>query len=105
MILLQRNRIGEAELVGFLSRRYCIPPVTIDGRTIPADVLRLIPAAVAWKCELLPLERTEQMLTVAMTDPTNVLALDDVTFMTGLEVCPVATPPPQTCARRPRPRG
>jgi len=88
-MLLQRNLITEADLVGFLSKRYRIPPVTLNGREVPRDVLALVPAAVAWKYEVLPIERTEMMLTLAMADPTNVLALDDITFMTGLEVCPV----------------
>ncbi|MBI4246087.1 MAG: hypothetical protein HY614_02760, partial [Candidatus Rokubacteria bacterium] len=88
-ILLQRHLIGEAELVGFLSRRYRVPPVTLDGQTIGPDVLSLVPASVAWKYEVLPIERTAEMLTVAMADPTNVLALDDIAFMTGMELCPV----------------
>jgi type IV pilus assembly protein PilB len=90
-ILLHRNMVSEGELVGFLSRHYRVPPVSLEGRAIATEVLGLVPAAVAWKYELLPIERTDQTLTVAMADPTNVLALDDVTFMTGLEVCPVVT--------------
>ncbi|OLB93466.1 MAG: hypothetical protein AUH30_20015 [Candidatus Rokubacteria bacterium 13_1_40CM_68_15] len=81
--------MGEAELVGFLSRRYGIPPVTLNGREISGDVLGLVPAAVAWKHEVLPLERTEQTLTLAMTDPTNILARDDISYMTGFDVCVV----------------
>jgi type IV pilus assembly protein PilB len=88
-LLLQRKLVSESELVGFLSKQYSIPPVTLNGREISADVLRLVSPAVAWKHEVLPIERTESMLTLVMADPTNVLALDDITFMTGLEVCPV----------------
>ncbi len=88
-LLLQRKLIGEAELVGFLSKRCRIPPVTLNAREIPAEVLGLVAPAAAWKYEVLPIERTGAMLTLAMADPTNVLALDDITFMTGLEVCAV----------------
>src|SRR3989442_568583 len=88
-LLLQRHLVGEAELAGFLSRRYGIPPVTLNGRDISGDVLVLVPAAVAWKHEVLPLELTGQTLTLAMTDPTNVLAPDDVAYMTGFDVCVV----------------
>src|SRR5262249_43027141 len=88
-LLLQRRLVGEAELVGFLSRRYGIPPITLNGLEIPRDVLDLVSAAVAWKHEVLPIERTDEMLTLAMADPTNVLARDDIAFMTGLEVCVV----------------
>jgi len=88
-LLLQRHLVGEAELAGFLSRRYGIPPVTLNGRDISGDVLALVPAAVAWKHEVLPLELTGQTLTLAMTDPTNVLARDDVAYMTGFDVCVV----------------
>src|SRR5881628_2674880 len=86
-LLLQRHLVGEAELVGFLSRRYGIPPVTLNGREISGDVLALVPAAIAWKHEVLPLELTEQTVTLAMTDPTNVLARDDIAYMTGFDVC------------------
>ncbi|MGH7389073.1 MAG: type IV-A pilus assembly ATPase PilB [Candidatus Rokuibacteriota bacterium] len=88
-LLLQRKIIGEAELVGFLSKRYRIPPVTLNAREVPAEVLGLVSPSVAWKYEVLPIEKTDTMLTLAMADPTNVLALDDIAFMTGLEVCPV----------------
>ncbi len=88
-LLLQRRLVGEAELVGFLSRRYGIPPVTLNAPEISSDVLALVPAATAWKHEVLPLERTEQALTLAMADPTNVLARDDIAYMTGFEVCVV----------------
>ena len=74
-LLLQRHLVGEAELAGFLSRRYGIPPVTLNGRDSSGEVL--------------PLELTGQTLTLAMTDPTNVLARDDVACMTGFDVCVV----------------
>src|SRR5262249_57555319 len=88
-LLSRRALVGGAGLVGFLSRRYGIPPITLNGLEIPRDVLDLVSAAVAWKHEVLPIERTDEMLTLAMADPTNVLARDDIAFMTGLEVCVV----------------
>jgi len=88
-ILLQRKLVDEAELLDVLSARGGLQKVGLAGRTIAPEILGLVPAAVAWKYEVLPLERADQALTLAVADPTNVLALDDVAFMTGLEIRPV----------------
>jgi len=88
-VLLKLNFVQEEQLIGFLSKQYGIPSITLSQLDIDPDVLRLVPDAIAKKYEVLPIKRTGAQLTLAMADPTNVFALDDVAFMTNLQVTPV----------------
>ncbi|MEK8035379.1 MAG: type IV-A pilus assembly ATPase PilB [candidate division NC10 bacterium] len=88
-ILVRHNAITEDQLVAFLSKQYGIPSITLSQLDIDADVLKLVPAQIAKKYEVLPIKRTGNSLTLAMADPTNVFAVDDVGFMTNLQVIPV----------------
>src|SRR5438552_3438035 len=88
-ILLKLNFIQEEQLIGFLSRQYGIPSITLSQLDIDPEVLKLVPDAIARKYEVLPIKRQGTTLTLAMADPTNVFALDDVAFMTNLQVTPV----------------
>jgi type IV pilus assembly protein PilB len=88
-ILLKLNFIQEEQLIGFLSRQYGIPSITLSQLDIDAEVLKLVPDAIAKKYEILPIKRQGTTLTLAMADPTNVFALDDIAFMTNLQVTPV----------------
>jgi type IV pilus assembly protein PilB len=88
-ILVRLQFIHEDQLIGFLSRQYGIPSITLSQLDIDPDVVRLVPAQIARKYEVLPVKRTGNALTLAMADPTNVFALDDVAFMTNLQVLPV----------------
>ena len=88
-ILVRLNVITEDQLIAFLSKQYGIPSITLSQLDIDADVLKLVPAQIAKKYEVLPITRTGNSLTLAMADPTNVFAVDDVGFMTNLQVIPV----------------
>ena len=76
-------------ITAVLSRQYGIPSVNLELFQIDSQVLHLIPQEVAQKYSVLPLSRVGASLTLAMVDPTNVFAMDDVKFMTGLNVEPV----------------
>jgi type IV pilus assembly protein PilB len=76
-------------ITAVLSRQYGIPSVNLELFQIDESVLRLIPQEVAQKYSVLPLSRVGATLTLAMVDPTNVFAMDDIKFMTGLNVEPV----------------
>jgi type IV pilus assembly protein PilB len=76
-------------ITAVLSRQYGIPSVNLDLFNIEPSVISLIPHEVASKHSVLPLSRVGATLTLAMVDPTNVFAMDDVKFMTGLNVEPV----------------
>ena len=88
-ILLKLNFVQEEQLIGFLSRQYGIPSITLSQLDIDPEVLKLVPSAIAKKYEVLPIKKQGTALTLAMADPTNVFALDDVAFMTNLQVTPV----------------
>jgi len=87
--LVKLGLISDDMITAVLSRQYGIPSVNLDLFNIEPGVLRLIPQEVAQKHSVLPLSRVGATLTLAMVDPTNVFALDDVKFMTGLNVAPV----------------
>ncbi len=81
--------LKDAELVDFLSKHFGVPAVDLGQIKIDAAVIKIIPAELARKYTILPISKAAARLTVAMTDPTNVFALDDIKFMTGYTVEPV----------------
>ncbi|HKR14128.1 MAG TPA: type IV-A pilus assembly ATPase PilB [Pyrinomonadaceae bacterium] len=87
--LVKLGLVSDDMITAVLSRQYGIPSVNLDLFNIDPGVLRLIPQEVAQKHSVLPLSRVGATLTLAMVDPTNVFAMDDVKFMTGLNVEPV----------------
>ena len=87
--LVKLGLVSDDMITAVLSRHYGIPSVNLELFNIDPAVLRLIPQEVAQKHSVLPLSRVGATLTLAMVDPTNVFALDDVKFMTGLNVEPV----------------
>ncbi len=88
-VLVRLKLVNEEQLTGFLSRQYGIPSITLSQLDIDPGLLRLVPPQIAKKYEVLPVKRAANTLTLAMADPTNVFALDDVSFMTNLQVLPV----------------
>ncbi len=88
-ILVRLGFITEDSLVSFLSKQYSIPAITVAQVDPDPDVLKLVPEQIAKKHSVLPIKRMGNALTLAMADPTNVFALDDVGFMTGLQIQPV----------------
>src|SRR6266498_1833747 len=88
-ILVKLNFVTEEKLIAFLSRQYGIQSITLSQLDIDPEVLKLVPEQIARKYEVLPIKRQGNQITLAMADPTNVFALDDVGFMTNLQVVPV----------------
>jgi len=88
-ILIRLGFINEEQLIGFLSRQYGVPSITLSQLEIDPEVLKLVPAAIAKKYEVLPVRKMGNSLALAMADPTNVFALDDISFMTNLQVLPL----------------
>jgi type IV pilus assembly protein PilB len=81
--------LKDHELVDFLSKHFGVPAVDLSQIKIDPVVMKIIPAELARKYTVLPISKAAARLTVAMTDPTNVFALDDIKFMTGYTVEPV----------------
>ncbi|HEU5192199.1 MAG TPA: ATPase, T2SS/T4P/T4SS family, partial [Methylomirabilota bacterium] len=91
-VLTRLGFLTEEQLTEFLSKQYGIPSTSLSQLDIDTDVVSLVPAQIARKYEVLAIKREGNALTLAMSDPTNVFALDDVAFMTGLTVVPVVAP-------------
>src|SRR5947199_6047668 len=87
--LVKLGLVTDDMITAVLSRQYGIPSVNLELFDIDESVLRLIPQEVAQKYSVLPLSRVGATLTLAMVDPTNVFAMDDIKFMTGLNIEPV----------------
>jgi type IV pilus assembly protein PilB len=88
-ILVRMGYLTEEKLLEFLARQYNVSSITLSQLDIEPEVLKLVPGQLAEKLQVLPIKRVGNTLTLAMADPTNVLALDDVAFMTTLQIQPV----------------
>ena len=84
--LVKHGFITEEKLVAFLSKQYGVPAINLTEYKIDAAVLKLVPADMAKKYLIMPVARVGATLTIAMADPSNVFAIDDVKFMTGYNV-------------------
>jgi len=79
------------DLISFLSRQYGIPTINLNEYEIEAAVTKVIPAEVAQKYHLVPVNRAGATLIVAVCDPSNLFAIEDIKFMTGYNVEMVVT--------------
>ncbi len=87
--LTKMGYITDDDITGVLSRQYGVPSINLKYYEIDPTVIKLIPQDTATRYQVIPLSRVGQVLTIAMTDPTNVFAMDDIKFMTGFNVEPV----------------
>jgi type IV pilus assembly protein PilB len=81
--------VSDEEVTNFLSRQYGVPSINLAFFEVDSDVVKLVPEDTARRYEVVPLSRVGSSLTIAMVDPTNVFAMDDIKFMTGFNVEPV----------------
>ncbi|NNE68054.1 MAG: type IV-A pilus assembly ATPase PilB [Pyrinomonadaceae bacterium] len=87
--LIKLGIISDEVITAVLSRQYGVPSINLDLFQIEEEVVKLISHDVAIKYSVLPISKVGATLTMAMADPTNVFAMDDIKFMTGLNVEPV----------------
>jgi len=87
--LVKLGFISDDVVTAVLSRQYGVPSINLDLFQIETEVIKLISEDVAQKYTVLPISKVGATLTMAMADPTNVFAMDDIKFMTGLNVEPV----------------
>ena len=87
--LVKLGIVKDDEITALLSKQYGVPSINLTQFDIDPAVIKLIPAETAHKYQIVPLSRAGATLTIAMTDPTNVFAMDDIKFMTGYNVEPV----------------
>ncbi|HEU5179752.1 MAG TPA: type IV-A pilus assembly ATPase PilB [Candidatus Polarisedimenticolia bacterium] len=87
--LVKLGFVREEDITRVLSQQHGVPAVNLRTMELDEAIVKLIPSEVAQKYLILPVSRTGATLTVAMVDPTNVFAMDDIKFMTGYNVEPV----------------
>jgi type IV pilus assembly protein PilB len=87
--LVKLGYVKDDEITALLSKQYGVPSIALNQFEIDPAVIKLVPGDTARKYQIVPLSRAGATLTIAMTDPTNVFAMDDVKFMTGYNVEPV----------------
>jgi type IV pilus assembly protein PilB len=81
--------VKDEEITSLLSRQFGVPSINLEHFEVDPAIIRIIPAETARKYQVLPLSRSGATLTIAMADPTNAFAMDDIKFMTGYNVEPV----------------
>jgi type IV pilus assembly protein PilB len=87
--LVKLGFLTDGDVTNFLSRQYGVPAINLSYFEIDPAVVKLIPYETAKRYQILPLSRVGASLTIAMVDPTNVFAMDDIKFMTGFNIEPV----------------
>jgi type IV pilus assembly protein PilB len=88
-VLVKLGFLSDEDVTNFLSRQYGVPAINLSFFEIDPQVVKLIPYDTARRYQILPLSRVGASLTIAMVDPTNVFAMDDIKFMTGFNIEPV----------------
>ncbi len=84
--LTKLGYIEESELTSFLSKQYGVPSINLAEFEIDPDVIKLVPQEVAEKHQVIPVNRAGASLIVAMADPSNIFAIDDLKFLTGYNI-------------------
>jgi len=85
-LLVKQGAIADHDLTSFLSKQYGVPAISLKDFDVDDDVLKLIPKATAEKHQVVPVNRAGSSLIVAMSDPSNIFAIDDIKFLTGYNV-------------------
>jgi type IV pilus assembly protein PilB len=87
--LVKMGFVSDEEIATCLSKQFGISAINLSHFEIDQAVLDLVPVEVARKYDLIPVNRTGAVLTVAMADPTNIRAMDEINFICGYQVEPV----------------
>ncbi len=90
-ILVKKGLVKEPELVAFLSKQYGVPSIVLSDYEIDPAIIKIIPPEVAQKYNLIPVNRAGSNLIVAVSDPSNLFAIEDIKFMTSYNVEMVVT--------------
>ena len=90
--LIRIGAASEQDITETLSQQFGVPSIDLAHFDIDPSIIKVVPGEVARKYGVLPVNKTGATLTIAMSDPTNVFAMDDIKFMTGYNVEPVVAP-------------
>lgn len=91
-ILVKNSILSEEDLISFLSKQYGVPSINLSDVDIDPAVIKVLPVDVAQKYQVVPVNRSGGTLIVAMSDPSNIFAIDDIRFMTGFSIEVVVAP-------------
>ena len=89
--LARLGYVKETQLVEFLSRQYGVPSINLEEVEVEESVIEMIPQEVAERHGIIPIDKHGSTIVVAMTDPSNIYAMDDIKFLTGFDVEAVVT--------------
>ena len=84
--LAKLGYVSEQQLVSFLSKQYGVPAVSLEDIAVPEEVIKMVPKEVAQRHGIIPVEKQGSSLIVAVSDPSNIYAMDDIKFLTGYNV-------------------
>jgi len=87
--LARLGYVNDEEITNFLSNQYRLPAINLDEYEIDPEVLKIVSKEVCFKHGIVPVSRSGSSLIVAMSDPTNLHAIDDIKFLSGYNVEPV----------------
>lgn len=87
--LVKLGYLSEEDITSFLSKQYGVPSINLAHFEIDQSVIKLVPAEIAQKHMVIPINRKGNVITVAMADPSNIFAIDDIKFLSGFKVEPV----------------
>ena len=90
-ILVSLGAITQKDLLAILSQELGIPPISLSKFKIDPEITKFIPKKIAANYQIMPISRMGNVLTVAMADPLNVFALDDIKNVTGMDISPIIT--------------
>ena len=85
-ILVEREYITEDQLIGTVSERLAIPKISLVSMVIDPQVIRAVPVDVARRYTLIPIFEIGNTLTLAMADPLNIIAIDEIRYITGKNI-------------------
>jgi type IV pilus assembly protein PilB len=92
--LIKVGAIEESKLTDFLSKQYGVPAINLKEFDIDPEIIKLVPKDVSEKHLVIPVNRAGSSLIVAMCDPSNIYAVDDLKFLTGYNIEPVVASEP-----------
>jgi type IV pilus assembly protein PilB len=85
-VLIQNGLISEPDLTSFLSKQYGLPSINLADYDVDPSIIKILPVEIAQKYLIVPVNRSGSTLIIAMCDPSNIFAIDDIKFMTGYNV-------------------
>ena len=78
--------IEESDLTAFLSKQYGVPSINLNDFEVSPEVLKTLPKEVVTRHQVIPINKSGSVLMIAMADPSNIYAIDDIKFITNLQV-------------------